>query len=69
MSPHERFCGHRPTNRHPAHRSTANAVQDKHSAQLHADLGALSVQLDEDTLRQLDRIGPGSGEAPQAYSW
>ena len=37
--------------------------------ELHADLGALSVQLDEDTLRQLDRIWPGPGEAPQAYSW
>ncbi len=37
--------------------------------ELQADLGALSVQLDEDTLRQLDRIWPGPGEAPQAYSW
>ena len=38
-------------------------------AELHADLGALSVQFDEDTLLQLDRIWPGPGEAPQAYSW
>ena len=37
--------------------------------ELQADLGALSVQLDEDTLQQLDRIWPGPGEAPQAYSW
>jgi aryl-alcohol dehydrogenase-like predicted oxidoreductase len=37
--------------------------------ELHADLGALSVRLDEDTLRRLDRIWPGPGEAPQAYSW
>jgi aryl-alcohol dehydrogenase-like predicted oxidoreductase len=37
--------------------------------ELHADLGALTVQLDEDTLQRLDRIWPGPGEAPQAYSW
>ena len=37
--------------------------------ELQADLGALSVQLDEDTLQRLDRIWPGPGEAPQAYSW
>ena len=37
--------------------------------ELHADLGALSVQLDEHTLQRLDRIWPGPGEAPQAYSW
>ena len=37
--------------------------------ELQADLGALAVQLDEDTLRELDRIWPGPGEAPQAYSW
>ncbi len=37
--------------------------------ELHADLGALSVRLDEDTLQRLDRIWPGPGEAPQAYSW
>ena len=37
--------------------------------ELHADLGALSVHLDQDTLGELDRIWPGPGEAPQAYSW
>src|SRR6478672_1847247 len=37
--------------------------------ELHADVGALSVRLDEDTLQRLDRIWPGPGEAPQAYSW
>jgi aryl-alcohol dehydrogenase-like predicted oxidoreductase len=37
--------------------------------ELHADLGALSVQLDEHTLHRLDRIWPGPGEAPQAYAW
>ena len=37
--------------------------------ELHADLGGLSVQLDADTLDRLDRIWPGPGEAPQAYSW
>jgi aryl-alcohol dehydrogenase-like predicted oxidoreductase len=37
--------------------------------ELHADLGALTVRLGEDTLQRLDRIWPGPGEAPQAYSW
>jgi aryl-alcohol dehydrogenase-like predicted oxidoreductase len=37
--------------------------------ELHADLGALSVQLDERDLQRLDRIWPGPGEAPQAYAW
>ena len=37
--------------------------------ELQADLGALSVQLDEDALQRLDRIWPGPGEAPQAYAW
>ncbi len=37
--------------------------------ELEDDLGALSVQLDEDTLRHLDGIWRGPGEAPSAYSW
>ena len=37
--------------------------------ELESDLEALSVQLDESTMRQLDHIWPGPGEAPQAYSW
>jgi aryl-alcohol dehydrogenase-like predicted oxidoreductase len=39
------------------------------SEELRADLGALSVQLDDEVMEQLDRIWPGPGEAPQAYAW
>jgi aryl-alcohol dehydrogenase-like predicted oxidoreductase len=37
--------------------------------ELKADLGALSVQLDDEVARRLDQIWPGPGEAPQAYAW
>jgi aryl-alcohol dehydrogenase-like predicted oxidoreductase len=37
--------------------------------ELGADLGALAVQLDAETVERLDRIWPGPGEAPQAYAW
>jgi aryl-alcohol dehydrogenase-like predicted oxidoreductase len=37
--------------------------------ELRADLGALSVHLDDDTAERLDQIWPGPGEAPQAYAW
>jgi aryl-alcohol dehydrogenase-like predicted oxidoreductase len=37
--------------------------------ELRLDLGALSVQLDDETLARLDQIWPGPGEAPQAYAW
>src|SRR5215212_9433648 len=37
--------------------------------ELQADLGALSVQLDDEVVERLDRIWPGAGEAPQAYAW
>ena len=37
--------------------------------ELRADLGALSVQLDEEVMQRLDQIWPGPGEAPQAYAW
>src|SRR3954447_3402654 len=37
--------------------------------ELQADLGALSVQLDDGILERLDQIWRGPGEAPQAYSW
>ncbi|CAM5633386.1 Aldo/keto reductase OS=Streptomyces tendae OX=1932 GN=GUR47_26745 PE=4 SV=1 [Streptomyces tendae] len=39
------------------------------SEQLRLNLGALSVQLDNETVKRLDRIWPGPGEAPQAYAW
>src|SRR3954467_15322009 len=37
--------------------------------ELKADLGALSVQLDDEVAQRLDQIWPGPGEAPQAYAW
>jgi aryl-alcohol dehydrogenase-like predicted oxidoreductase len=37
--------------------------------ELQADLGALSVQLDDHVVERLDQIWPGPGEAPQAYAW
>jgi len=37
--------------------------------ELRANLGAVTVRLDDDVLRRLDRIWPGPGEAPQAYAW
>ena len=36
--------------------------------ELHSDLGALSVPLEDAIVDQLDRIWPGPGEAPQAYT-
>nr|WP_033326940.1 aldo/keto reductase [Streptomyces yerevanensis] len=39
------------------------------SEQLRSNLGALSVQLDDEVVQRLDRIWPGPGEAPQAYAW
>ncbi|GAA2428171.1 aldo/keto reductase [Streptomyces coeruleofuscus] len=39
------------------------------SEQLLSNLGALSVQLDDQVMERLDRIWPGPGEAPQAYAW
>jgi aryl-alcohol dehydrogenase-like predicted oxidoreductase len=37
--------------------------------ELQADLGALSVQLDDHVVERLEQIWPGPGEAPQAYAW
>jgi aryl-alcohol dehydrogenase-like predicted oxidoreductase len=39
------------------------------SEELRLDLGALTVQLDDELLARLDEIWPGPGEAPQAYAW
>ncbi|TMS51142.1 aldo/keto reductase [Mycobacterium sp. DBP42] len=38
-------------------------------AQLDAAVDALTVQLDETTLAELDRVWPGPGIAPQSYAW
>jgi len=46
------------------------AIVGAHTVEeLRADLGALSVRLDDAALARLDEIWPGPGEAPQAYSW
>ena len=37
--------------------------------ELRSDLDALSVQLNDEVVQRLDRIWPGPGEAPQAYTW
>ena len=37
--------------------------------ELRADLGALSVQLDDEVMDRLNQIWPGPGEAPQSYAW
>ena len=39
------------------------------SEELRADLGGLSVHLDDEVVERLDSIWPGPGEAPQAYAW
>jgi aryl-alcohol dehydrogenase-like predicted oxidoreductase len=53
--------------RNPA---VSTAIVGAHTVEeLRADLGALSVRLDDEALARLDEIWPGPGEAPQAYSW
>ncbi|HEU4423317.1 MAG TPA: aldo/keto reductase [Pilimelia sp.] len=48
----------------------STAIVGAHTVEeLRADLGALSVRLDDEALARLDEIWPGPGEAPQAYSW
>ncbi|TWE13060.1 aldo/keto reductase [Rudaeicoccus suwonensis] len=37
--------------------------------QLQANLHVASIELDTDTLTELDRIWPGPGQAPQSYAW
>jgi aryl-alcohol dehydrogenase-like predicted oxidoreductase len=37
--------------------------------ELHSDLSALSVHLDDEIAVRLDRIWPGPGEAPGSYAW
>ncbi|MGS0685428.1 aldo/keto reductase [Nakamurella sp. GG22] len=37
--------------------------------ELRANVGALSVQLDDGALQRLDQIWAGPGEAPEAYAW
>ncbi|GHD01444.1 oxidoreductase [Streptomyces violarus] len=53
--------------RNPAVSTTVTGATT--SEQLRSNLGALSVQLDDQVMERLDRIWPGPGEAPQAYAW
>ena len=39
------------------------------ASQLESSELSVSVGLDADTLTALDQLGPGPGEAPQAYAW
>jgi len=49
---------------------TAPIVGPRTMDQLEAALRALSVKLDESTLKELDTIFPGpGGPAPEAYAW
>ncbi|MET4540049.1 aryl-alcohol dehydrogenase-like predicted oxidoreductase [Arthrobacter bambusae] len=48
---------------------SATIVGPRTVQELLEDLGAVSVALDDETVDKLDRIWPGPGEAPQAYSW
>ena len=53
--------------RHPAVSTAVVGVSTVE--ELQADLGALELDLDADTVQRLDQIWPGPGEAPQAYAW
>jgi aryl-alcohol dehydrogenase-like predicted oxidoreductase len=49
---------------------TAPIIGPRTQEQLTESLGALEIELDEETLKELDAIFPGpGGEAPQAYAW
>ncbi len=48
---------------------SAAIVGPRTAGELLEDLGAVSVELDDATVEKIDRIWPGPGEAPQAYSW
>jgi aryl-alcohol dehydrogenase-like predicted oxidoreductase len=49
---------------------TAPIIGPRTLEQLHGNLHALEISLDEDVLAKLDEIWPGpGGEAPEAYAW
>ncbi len=49
---------------------TAPIVGPRTLQQLESAVGALELELGEETLRQMDRIWPGPGDqAPEAYAW
>lgn len=48
---------------------TAPIIGPRTVKQLEKSLHALDVELTEDTLKRLNEIWPGPGEAPQSYAW
>jgi len=48
---------------------TAPIVGPRTEEQLAENIAALEVQLDDETLEQLDGIFPGPGPAPEAWAW
>src|SRR3954467_11846938 len=48
---------------------SAAIIGPRTTEELRSSLGVLSVRLDADVVDRLDKIWPGPGEAPQAYSW
>jgi aryl-alcohol dehydrogenase-like predicted oxidoreductase len=77
LEAYEQLC--RQLGAHPAHVAIAWLLANPVVAttivgamtieELHADLAALSVHLDPNTIQRLDEIWPGPGEAPQTYAW
>ena len=49
--------------------SPPRSSERRRSRSCASNLGALSVQLDDEVVERLDQIWPGPGEAPQAYAW
>lgn len=47
----------------------ATIVGPRTPSQLESSERAVSIELDGDTLAELDRLWPGPGDAPQAYAW
>jgi len=47
---------------------TAPVIGPRNAEQLEDSLQALEIKLDQETLNKLDRIWPGPGEAPDAYT-
>jgi aryl-alcohol dehydrogenase-like predicted oxidoreductase len=48
---------------------TAPIIGPRTMEQMTGSLRAIEMKLDADTLAALDKIFPGPGEAPKAYSW
>ncbi|WP_279526014.1 aldo/keto reductase [Staphylococcus gallinarum] len=48
---------------------TAPIIGPRTVKQLETSLRAIEIELSEETLRELDEIWPGPGEAPYSYAW